>query len=320
MSLTVLAVPTYDSRAFDVRRFIHPPVYEGVINQEKKPPQPPACFLGAWYRKVFSSFDSWLGIEGVIELGEFTPDEARFNLDGKGRYMDVPSIYMGGKSAFESDAGLGLGPTYLTGDFSEELSGASPKIAYRPFWRFIYQDAMEISGNVKRREINSWNVSDPRSVIYNYFPGDVLRMSVYSPIKDYLQLHIEVIKTTTIPKYVNIRKQYHLVNDCPEEFFSPLFLSKGHGYKDAEFKRVNAIDQFGNEGFHAKPTKAEVSKATWYETYLYRMIDGEIKKVPFSKARQTSMICPNVDAVSVEVINPEMGSEAIIIQPGKIKG
>ncbi|MGD9604756.1 MAG: hypothetical protein AB7V00_01210 [Bacilli bacterium] len=319
MSLAIQAVPIYDSKAFDIRRYIHPPIYDGKIDQEKLPIAPPACFLGAWYRKVFSSFDKWVGIEGVIELGEFTPDEARFNLDGKGRYMDVPSIYMGGKSAFESDAGLGLGPTYLTSDFSFELTMASPKIAYRPFWRYIYQDATDINGNVNRREINSWNVTEPRSVIYSYFPGDVLRMSVYSPIPDYLQLHIEVLKTTTIPKYVQIREQYHLENNRPDDFFSPIFLSKGHGKNDAEFKRVNAIDQFGNEGFHAKPTKAEVSKATWHETYLYRMINNEVRRIPFSKARQTSMICPNNDAVSVIDIDPEIGSEAIIIHPGKIK-
>ena len=56
------------------------------------PGETPPCFLGAWYRKG-SSKDAWLGIEGVIELGEFT-DPKRFNLDGRGRYMDVPSVYM----------------------------------------------------------------------------------------------------------------------------------------------------------------------------------------------------------------------------------
>ncbi|HNZ50225.1 MAG TPA: hypothetical protein PK087_00630 [Bacilli bacterium] len=320
MSLRIQVVPTYDSRAFDVRPFLNPKVYRGPIVNEKAPMTSPPCFLGAWYRKVFSSFDAWLGIEGVIELGEFTPDEARFNLDGQGRYMDVPSIYMGGKSHFESDAGLGLGPTYLSNDFSMELNQSSPKLAYRPFWRYIYQDASELNGNVKRREINSWNVTNPRSVIYNYFPGDVLRMSVYSPIIDYLQLHIELIKTTTIPQYMNIRAQYHLENNRPDDFFSPLFFSKGHGIDDAEFKRVNAIDQFGNEGFHAQATKAKVSKAVWHETYLYRLLDGEIRKVPFSKARQTRMICPNNEAITVEALNEAIGSEAITIHPGEVKG
>ena len=30
-----------------------------------------SVFLGAWYRKVYSSKDSWLGIEGTLRLGEF---------------------------------------------------------------------------------------------------------------------------------------------------------------------------------------------------------------------------------------------------------
>lgn len=320
MSHAIEAIPFYDSGAFDVRKYIHPSIYEGEIPQEKSPIDPPPCFLGAWYRKVFSSSDCWVGIEGVIELGEFTPDEARFNLDKKGRYMDVPSIYMGGKSMFESDAGLGLGPTYLTSDFSTELTASSPKIAYRPFWRYIYQDATDNSGNVNRREINSWNVSNPKAVMYNYFPGDVLRMSVYSPIVDYLQLHIEVIKTTTIPKYVKIREQYHLEHNRPSDFFSPIFLSKGHGSSDATFKRVNAIDQFGNEGFHAKPTRAKVSKAIWHETFLYRLIDNEVRRIPFSQQRQTQMICPNVNAIFVESINLKTGSEAITIEPEKVYG
>jgi hypothetical protein len=289
-----------------------------AIEDEILPSAPPKCFLGAWYRKVFSSTDHWLGIEGVVELGEFTPDEARFNLDGKGRHMDNPSVYMGGKSLQESDAGLGYNLTYLSSDTSLDLDYGSPKLAYRPFWRYIYKDAEDTDGNVLRREVNSWNVSNPRSLMYYYFPGDVIRMRVYSPIPDYLQLRIEILKPTTIAKYVELRKKYQLENDMPSDFYSPIFISKGHGVQKAEFKRVNSIDQYGNEGCHAKDTGATVSKATWQEVYLYREIDGEIVKVPLHTRRQTSMICPNEKAIEARLLDETSGSEEITIHPKKV--
>lgn len=321
MSLTVQVVPILDSRSVDTREFSNVPVFNGKIDNEILPPAPQPCFLGAWYRKVVSSKDYWLGIEGVIELGEFTPDPTRFNLDGKGRYMDNPGVYMGGNSLRESDAGLGLNTMYSDSDTSKNLDYSSPKYGYRPFWRYIYYEALEIDGNVRRREVNSWNVSNPRSLCYYYFPGDVLRMSVYSPIPDYLQLHIEVIKPSDNPKYVALRKKYNLIDDRPLDFYSPIFYSKGHGYSLAEFKRVNSIDQYGNEGYVAKDTTATVSKATWHEVYLYRRINGQIMKVPFNEARRASNICPNEKAITVNYnnVNKILGGENIIIHPEKVK-
>ena len=76
-------IPFLDSRAVDTRRFDNVPVYEGKF-EEILPPQSGQCFPGAWYRKYVSSVDDWRGIEGVVTLGEFIPDEARFNLDGRG--------------------------------------------------------------------------------------------------------------------------------------------------------------------------------------------------------------------------------------------
>lgn len=318
MSLTIKIVPTIDSRAVDTRAFVDLEIYQGEIQGEVATPQTPPCFLGAWYRKVFSSYDSWRGIEGVITLGEFTPDDARFNLDGKGRYMDNPSIYMGGKSEAESDAGLGLNLSYTSSDTSGELTLASPKIAYRPFWRYIYKEADDVNGNVRRREVNSWNISEPKSLCYYYFPGDTIEMAVYSPLPDYLQLRIRVLEVTKIEKYVNLRKSYNLPDDKPLDFYSPIFYSKGHAKQAAEFKRVNSIDQFGNEGYHAKNTKATVSRAVWHAVYLYREINGKLMRVPFDSKRQVSMICPNEKAIHVEVLDKETGSEAVTIHPEKV--
>ena len=318
MSLTKKVVPTYDSRSVDVSMFDNVEVYHGDINGEIFPKDKQGCFAGAWYRKVMSSKDHWLGIEGLIQLGEFIPDEARFNLDGFGRYMDNPSVYMGGNSLKESDAGLGMNISYLDDDFSKELTMSSPKICFRPFWRYIYNEAEDTFGNVRRREVNSWNISEPKSVMYYYFPGDILRMKIYSPMPNYLQLRIEVVKPTTNPKYVQIREKYHLKDNRPSDFYSPIFHSEGHGLLKADFKRVNSIDQYGNEGFVAKPTNAEVSEATWFETFLYRKVDHKIVKVPFNTERQVSLICPNEKAIKVTPVDPSMGAEKIQIHPGKM--
>jgi hypothetical protein len=319
MSLAISVVPTLDSQFVDSLLFQKAKIYYGNIENEISPPSSPKCFFGAWYRKVFSSYDYWLGIEGVIKLGEFTPDKTRFNLDGKQRFMDNPSIYMGGKSAKETDAGLNLNLSYLSSDTKDDLNLSSPKIAYRPFWRYIYSTATDVSGNVDRHEINSWNVQNPRNLGHYYFPGDVIKMSVYSPMKDYLQLRIDVIEPTTNPKYVKIRSEYQLNNNMPSTFVSPLFFSKGQGYEKAEFKRVNSIDQYGNEGFVAQNTTAEVSEAIWQEVYLYRQINGVIVKVPFLQARQTSMICPSTDAITVKPHLMDPTGESIMIHPGKMK-
>ena len=318
MSLEFRVIPTMDSRSLDTSEFDEVEVYDGVIDDEINPPLPPECFLGAWYRKVFSSKDYWLGIEGKITLGEFIPDEERFNLDGNKRYMDNPSVYMGGKSETESDCGLGYNIMYPTRDTSYKLGLDTPKLGYKPFWRYIYKDATDIEGNVNRREVNSWNVSDPRSFQYYYFPGDTIVMKVYSPVPDYLQLRIEVVETTKNPKYVAIRKNYGLKDDKPQTFYSPIFYSKGHGISKAEFKRVNSIDQYGNEGYHAKLTDAQVTEAVWHEVYLYRRVNGKVVKVPFNAQRQASMICPNEDAVTVTPIN-EKGGEKVVLHPGVVK-
>lgn len=322
--LSVRVIPTLDSRAADITPFKEAEVYHGEIEGEVLPPKPPACFNGAWYRKVVSSKDRWLGIEGVIQLGEFIPDPNRFGSDGRivyERYLDNPSIYMGGFAFSESDAGLGLNVGYTSSDTSEPLNYGSPKVAYRPFWRYIYSDVIDDGGNVLRRNFNSWNVSDPKLLQYYYFPGDVIRMSVYSPLPDYLQLAIEVIEPTTIEKYVEIRKRFGLKDNRPHDFYSPIFYSKGHGTNIAEFKRVNSIDQYGNEGFQVKATNAKVTEATWREVYLYREIDGKIVKVPFNESRQCSMVCPYEEAFTVtkEGVNPTLGGEKIKIHPGKVQ-
>jgi len=320
MSLEKKVVPTLDSRALDTSRFDNVPVFNKAVPGEADAPEVQRCFGGAWYHKVMSSRDTWLGIEGVITLGEFIPDDKRFGLDKYERYMDNPSVYMGGHCDFESDAGLGMNVGYEDQDTSKPLDQNSPKVAWRPFWRYIYSDIKDQDGNVLRRNFNSWNISDPRNFQYYYLPGDTIRMSVYSPAKDYLQLRIEIIEPTTIPKYVEQRKRYGL--NAPGTFYSPIFHSEGQGSgKAALFKRVNSIDQFGNEGGVAKVTDAKVTPAEWKEVYLYREIDGTLQKVPFNASRRASMSCPDARAytVSYEGLEAQKGAERIEIHPGRTK-
>lgn len=310
--------PTLDSRTFDTRKFDNVPLgNENDLPEYEKPVQ--KCFAGAWYRKVVSPVGDWIGIEGEIELGEFIPDPKRFNLDGKGRNMDNPNLYMGGKAELESDCGIGYNLTYPSTDTSYELGLDAPKLGYRPFWRYIYKTRETENGCTLVKNINSWNAADPKNFSYYYFPGDVIRMKVYSPIPNYLQLRIEVVKTTTNPKYIEIRKRYNLPNDCPQDFYSPLFLSEGHGLGQAEFKRVNSIDQYGNEGYAAKDTDAVMTTATWNNCYLYREVNGQVVKYPFTENIYCSLICPNELAVSVEEHNKNVGGEKVTIHPGKCR-
>lgn len=296
-----------------MREFTNVPVYMGKIEKEIAPQAYLPCFLGAWYRKCVSSTDAWLGIEGVVKLGEFTLDPKRISLDGKGRVMDNPSCYMGGCSEFESDAGVTWSVSFPGSDQNYTLHYTSPKFAFRPFWRNIYIE--------NGKETNKWCQNDPHQPQYYYLPGDVIRMSVYSPEDDYLQLKIEVIEPTTIEKYVKQRERYGLKDNRPSDFVSPLFISPGAGKMNAEYKRVNAIDQYGNEGYHAQMTNATVSQAYWKEVYLYREIDGQIQKVPFTKERYTSMICPSPKAVNVteDGCDVSLGSEKISIAPANSK-
>lgn len=320
--LNKIVVPTLDSHYATIEEFSNVPIYKEHF-EEEQPVQVPKCFLGAWYRKVFSSKDYWVGIEGIIRLGEFIPDEKRFGNDNRtfwNRYLDSPSIYMGGQSVSESDTGLGYMSGYETLDTSEPLNYGSKKICYRPFYRYIYADAIDNEGNVTRHNVNSWNVSDPKRFEFYYFPGDLIRMSVYSPVENYLQLKIEIIEPTTIEKYRKQREVYKLKDNKPSTYYSPLFYSEGHGKEKAEFKRVNSIDQYGNEGSNVKPTDAKVTEATWHEVYLYRRIEGKLVKVPFNLKRQTAMACPNPESFTLTMTKEQeaKGGESITIHPKPI--
>ena len=57
-----------------------------------------------------------------------------------------------------------------------------------------------------------------RDTCYYYYPGDTIRMSVFSTKANYLQLRIELLEETTIPKYAQRRANYNLGSNYSKVF------------------------------------------------------------------------------------------------------
>lgn len=306
------------------------PIWENNIDNEKTAPNQ-EIFNGAWYHKVMSSTDKWIGIEGVITLPEVDVKryESPFNnelpADPEKRNLDNPSIYMGGHASSESDVGLSLKPVrmYKNGSYSNSIGS----VVFRPFWRYITnvnkdsgsydlekgrKYSVSETGTSKTNMIGNWHFEDTQ---YYYVPGDKIRMIITSPRRNYLQLQIEVIEVSTIPYYVNMRKENNWRN--PETFFSPVFYSPGHGVDknlEASFKRVNAIDQSGNEGKDIIHTTTVVKEAVWESVYLHREIEGTIYRVPFNESRVSSLSSPDETGFIVSSINNK-GGQTVVLKP-----
>lgn len=324
VSRTVIVWPTDTFQA--------PEVYTGTIANEAPKPERPDCFDGAWYRKVVSARDQWVGLEGTVTLPEIDINryngqyDTNLNVDPDAINLDNPSVYMGGNADYESDVGLSLSKGCVDGDCSKVSQGS---VVFRPFWRYItnsdydegsYADHLGLysvscsgSGQTKNCFAN-WHYKDTQ---YYYLPGDKIRMIVYSPRPNYLQLQIEVIEVSTLPESKAMREKYGWKD--PENFISPEFRSPGVGTgKPTEYKRVNAIDQKSNEGKPAIPTTTEIKNAIWHEVYLYREIDDTLYRVPFDESRAAYMSCPYDDAFIIESHNPEKGGEVITISPSRL--
>lgn len=294
-TIIVKALPSY-SEGYSMKE-----IYYGTIEGEKQPPAEADVFNGDWSRKAESSKDLWLGMEAVVTLPYFKGDDDRFGEvpGGYNSYFDNPSIYFGTNAGREADVGFSYDIGVLpNGQLSRE------KFAYRPIWRYITTDWQNI-----------WNNADDYNPYNFYFPGDKVRMSVFSPKPHYLQLKIEVIEPTKDPKYVELRKEYGIY--YPHDFLSPEFPSTGHGVMLARFMRVNAIDQYYNEGQITNPTKARVENAIWHEVYLYRKIGREVYKVPFTEERYASNARPSEKGfvISYEGVDKSLGGEIVSILP-----
>ena len=294
-------------------------VKQEQISDEIKKPKDFFMFMGAWYHKCISSKDKWLGIEATVTLPEFYADRSRLEVfEYKGsfrgkpfkpflRCMDSPSVYVGGNAGYESDIGFAYAQGFLDPGY-HALS--LEKMCFRPFWRYIVPNEDGTTNNI-------YNATELTDVKYYFFPGDKLILRVYCPEEDYLRMDIELLEPTKVMKYRKIRK-----NLCVDEnekiiFRSPLIPSKGQGVNFAEYKRVNAIDQFYNEGKSNKNTDSYTTPTIWHEVYLYRIIDDKIVKVPFTEDRYFTIDCPVKESVikSNEITNKSLGGEEVSIDP-----
>lgn len=190
---------------------------------------------------------------------------------GSGGPLDKFSIYMGGRSGNqEVDAGV---LWEITRDEFGNIDTVNR--AYRPFWR-----------------VTSWN-NAPATKDYYWYPGDKILIRVEVVGKGMLRLTVE--DATPNP-------QKRFTVDFPASQY-------GIGLMQ-QFKRVNAIDQSGNEGKAVQQTKAKVVNALWQEVYLLRGLEKE--RFPFTPERFTDMRCPDIKYFQVEQLN-ELGGEVISI-------
>lgn len=140
--------------------------------------------------------------------------------------------------------------------------------AFRPFFRR--------SGHGGQDPV--W-INAPASPGYYWYPGEEVQMSLQVVAAGKVKLIVE-----------GAGKRYEAVFDCA-------------GYRPGdpgEFKRVDAIDQVGNEGKSVQPTTTRVSGAVWKETHLYRRYKGQVVRVPFSDRRYTDMRCPDPEFFQIE--------------------
>ncbi len=229
------------------------------------------CFAGAYYRKAVSSFDAWTGIVGIVKLGTPKVDEDRLDATNK-QPLDNFSVYMGGRAGDkEIDAGLTWGFTK-----DEQGNLGKRRNAWRPFWRN-----------------ETWSNAPAEKQFY-WYPGDVVQMAVI--VAGPGKLRLVIADAAPQPKRV-----------FQVEFDAKTFAPN----VPRQFKRVNAIDQFGNEGKPAQPTKAEVMGAEWLQTILMRGAGADAKQIPMDKTRFTDMRCPNEKNIVVNITNAAKGAEKI---------
>ncbi|MBL1411191.1 hypothetical protein [Sphingobacterium faecale] len=219
------------------------------------------CYPGAYYRKVVSDLDHWTGITGRVRLPVIEFDKNRVNTNKPGQFLDNPTVYMGGNmDGQETDIGL-------TWEVIKESDGTISKErkAYRPFFRR--------NAYGKSKQKFTW-ISGPPEPQYYWYPGDVISITV-KIIRD------GVLKFTVEGE----GKKYETEVACDAYIFG----------RAGEFKRVNAIDQVGNENKPVQPTNTKVIKSEWAYTYLLKMENGKEIKRSLNTGRHIEMSCPQIE-------------------------
>lgn len=283
-SLTILTGCSKDSNKDKEPQEPVNPIEDAFLN-EVKPAISAKCFAGAYYRKVVSSKDLWLGIGGKVKLPLITFDPARVNPAKPQQYLDNPSVYLGGNAnGQETDIGL-------TWEVIRDENGAvsADRRAFRPFMRRTAYSATGQTSNY---------ANAPAEARYYWYQGEEVNISV------------EVVRDGWVKFIVEGEgKKFETEYQCD-------------GYKNnsrMEFKRVNAIDQVANEGKPAQATGTRVENSIWYESYLFRKYNGQVVHAPLHPGRFTDMRCPDVKYFTIETSGTSVkkGGEAITIDGGK---
>lgn len=266
--------------------------YQDIRIKSAEPMKQLRCFAGAWYHKVVTSRKLWLGIETVISLPEFLPDESRKEetvLSGEKimRFLDTPSVYLGSSSDYENDIGFGFFHGKVNGVLTKE------KITFRPFWRNIYLE--------NGKEVNVYKGSNIDDSEYYFFPGDKVKVSLLCLKEEYLTLKISLLEETNIEPFKSIRKELNPPKDfCVENIMAP-----GNGIRDTEYKIVNAIDQYHNEGRPTQMTKAKAVNCIFHHADLFIEHENKLVKVPFFKQEIQVLLCPTENGFVIEEHNEE---------------
>lgn len=293
----------------------------GLARAEVPPDSSAPCFPGAYYRKAVSSEDTWSGIEGVVTLPEFQPDMDRVNPD-TGRPLDNASIYMGGRAGdTEIDAGVSW-------EVIKEADGKVSRIgkAYRPFWRnkdwhsgpakpdFYYYPGDQLRIRIQSVIANkltmsiellnrgeAWKTANCAEPVTATSKTDsatstaksATATSSTSTTSSSKTSPEAVVATATVPAAGTAKangKDFAATSPDAATSLTVTFDAPSFGPdRVQQFKRVNAIDQSGNEGKDVVATKARVLDATWHEVNLLR---GRLR-VPMSGTRFTDMRCPD---------------------------
>ena len=221
--------------------FVNQPEYNGIITIRAATPL--TCEESRCYRQVYSSSDLWLGMEMTIILPYFTGDENHF-----------AKIYFSTiSSGHQSDLGLVLSNT------------STP--TYHIFWE-------DTINNTTTPVITNGDELE-----HKYFPGDKIRMSVFSTKQNNLKLLIELLEPTKDPLYQDITRR-------EDAYISLEFISNQHDAKNAIFKRIVSIEKITENYGEARLTDALI-----IETWLYRLINQEVYKMRFDSSSRSSNDC-----------------------------
>jgi len=257
----------------------------GLLPGEIRPAASINCFSGAYYRKAVSSKDKWRGIIAKVVLPQVYVDPNRPNPAKQGEFfLDNFSIYLGGNAnGQETDIGLTWEVIRLP---NGSLSNRS--IAFRPFWRTTTHEGHGIA----------WANADAQNTDYHFYPGDTLILSL-------VLIADRMVRFDVIGQGRIAHKHFTVDIEC-RGFTIPGI---------AEYKRVNAIDQSGNEGKPVQPTKARTEGTEWLETNLLRLEGNEVITVPMHSGRFTDMRCPSVNHIKVTASDEDkkIGAEKINI-------